>query len=697
VIIKTAIITLTLLFSAACSRQPAQDQPQTRIDWDSWGVAHIFAQSDEEAFFADGWAQMHSHANTILRLYGVSRGRAAEYWGEQYLDSDRLVHTLGNPQRAQAMWELQDPELKDLLSAFIAGMNAYAGKHPEAINDENRVVLPLSVHDVNMHSQFVVNTRFVAGRELGMSQRWDENGSNAYAVAPSRSQAGHAMLVQNPHLPWAGEFLFYEKHVVTSASNIYGAHLVGMPGLAIAFNDQLGWSHTNNPIDNADLYQLTLEGDGYQYDGATRAFEETAVTLQVKQDDGGFSEKEIKVQRSIHGPVIRKGESQALALRYVGNNSHNSLLQWWRMANSASLKEFESALKMAQIPFWNVMYADRDGNIMYLFNGHVPVRSHGDWPYWQGLVPGNDSANLWTEVHPYEDLPRTLNPATGWLQNANDPPWTSTIPQVLNANDFPAYMSPERMSFRPQSAAKMMLADESISFEELLAYKHSTKLEMADRILDDLLSAVDEYGTDIGIEAGTVLREWDRHADNDSRGAVLFQNWAFKMSPYDPKNYALAWDGKHAVSTPDGLREPERMVRLLEAAAQEMKKQYGRLDIAWGEVNRIEYNGHSLPANGASSALGVFRVAQAGAMKDGVQSIRHGDSWVGVIEFADTPRAKVLLSYGNSTQKGSRHYGDQLKLFSEKRLRDAWRTEQQLQGHIDKTERLLDGVFIEQH
>ena len=138
------------------------------------------------------------------------------------------------------------------------------------------------------------------------------------------------------------------------------------------------------------------------------------------------------------------------------------------------------------------------------------------------------------------------------------------------------------------------------------------------------------------------------------------------------------------------------MVRLLDDAAREMKAQYGQLDIAWGEVNRIEYNGHSLPANGASSALGVFRVAQAGAMKDGVQSIRHGDSWVAVIEFADTPRAKVLLSYGNSTQKGSAHFGDQLKLFSEKRLRDAWRTEQQLQGNIEKTERLLDGVFIEQ-
>jgi len=692
---KTAILLLTLILTIACRDQASPDETPTVIRWDTWGVPHISASSDEGLFFADGWAQMHAHANTILHLYGVSRGRAAEYWGKQHLDSDRLVRTLGHPQQAVAMWPKQDPKTRQLLSAYVAGLNAYAAQHPEAIKEENRVVLPITVDDTNMHTLFVVNTRFIAGRELQMSAHWDETGSNTLAIGPSRSAHGHAMLVQNPHLPWFGEFLFFEKHLLKPGKNIYGVTLVGLPGVSIAFNDHLGWSHTNNTIDNADLFELTLVGDGYLYDGVQKAFQEETTTLRVKEENGGFSEQEFTVQRSVHGPVIRKIDGRALALRHVGNNIQDNLLQSWNMANANNFEEFEAALKMAQLPYWNVMYADREGNIFYLFNGLVPVRANGDWDYWQDIVPGDDSGKLWTDVHPYQDLPRILNPDTGWLQNANDAPWTSTLPMQLDADEYPSYMAPRLMYFRAQHAASMMLEDDSISFEELIEYKHDTRMEMAERILDDLLAALDQHGTGIAREAKAVLEQWDRKADIDSRGAALFYNWAMKMNPYKQENYAVPWDEEAPVSTPDGLADPAAMARLLESVATEMQEQYGRLDVPWGEVNRIEYNGHSWPANGANGAVGVFRVAAAGVAVDGVQTIRHGDSWVAVIEFAETTRARVLLSYGNSTQEGSPHFGDQLALFSQKKLREAWRTEQQLHGNIEKTERLQDGVFVE--
>ena len=157
---------------------------------------------------------------------------------------------------------------------------------------------------------------------------------------------------------------------------------------------------------------------------------------------------------------------------------------------------------------------------------------------------------------------------------------------------------------------------------------------------------------------------------------------------------SMAWNEAQPLSTPDGLARPDAMVHLLDEAASEMKDQYGRLDVAWGEVNRIEYNGISLPANGAAGMLGVFRVAAAGPLKDGIQTVRHGDSWVAVIEFGASTRARVLLSYGNSTQKDSPNFGDQLRLFSEKKLRDAWRTEADLAGHVVRTERLDQGGFF---
>lgn len=685
-------VCITAALLAACST-PARRESATRIAWDSWGVPHIFARHQQELFFADGWAQMQAHANTLLRLYGTSRGRAAEYWGPEFLDSDRLVHTLGHPAQAQRMWAEQDPELRGMLEAFAAGINAWAQQHPDAIEAANRPVLPVTPVDTNLHALYVVHTRFIAYRELGMAQRGEDRGSNAIAIAPQRSANGHAMLVQNPHLPWHGEFLFFEKHAVFASHNIYGVNLVGMPGFAIAFNDHLGWTHTNNPIDNADLYELELAGDRYLFDGEQLAFDESTVLIKQREEDDALSDQPLTVRRSVHGPVIRLGEEQALALRLVGQNHHDSLLQWWRMATATDFESFDAALHMAQIPFWNVLYADREGNIAYQFNGHVPLRSHGDWDYWQAPLDGGDAANLWHDIHAFEELPRVLNPNTGWLHNANDPPWTSTLPAALNAEDFPPYLSHRGMAFRPQRAVRMLLDDDSIGFEELVEIKHDTRMELADRLLDDLFEAVAVHGTALASEAAQLLSEWDRNANNDSRGAVLFQNWARAALRARGPVFAIPWSPAEPLDTPDGLADPVAMAGLLDTVAGEMLEQYGRLDVSWGEVNRIRHQGLDLPANGAASELGVFRVAAGRPAGDGTQRVLGGDSWVGVIEFADQPRARVLLSYGNSSQPGSPNNGDQYLLFSEKRLREAWRTPAQLQGNTTRTEILRDGRF----
>jgi acyl-homoserine-lactone acylase len=678
---------------------PVSSADNSHIIWDSWGVPHIFAGSEQDIFFADGWVQMQAHANTILKLYGRSRGRAAEYWGEEYLDSDKLIHKLGHPEMAASQWEQQEPQTRQILTAFVDGMNAYARQHPEAITDDKQLVLPLSVIDVNLHSLFVVNTRFVGARELGQAGNWDEQGSNTYAVGPSHSASGKAMLVQNPHLPWSEEYLFFEKHLKTPEHNIYGVGLVGLPGFAIAFNDFLGWSHTNNTIDNADLYELTLDGEGdeqgYLLDGEHRKFETLSKTILVKTADGTLSEQEIVSSRSVHGPVIEMGTENALALRLVGADRPNLVQQWWRMANAESFDQFDAALSMGQIPFWNVMYADREGTIFYVFNGQVPVRSHGDWDYWQGIIPGDVSENLWTSVHEYADLPKTRNPPGGWLQNANDPPWTSSFPMQLDADNFPAYMAPRGMWFRPQRAVRMMVEDESISFDELIEYKLSTRMELADRILDDLFDAIDEYGSELAQEAKTVLMNWDREANADSKGAALFYFWARRMEPNKQENFAQAWDESHPRTTPDGLADPQGMVRLLEEVATDMKQAHGSLDMAWGEVYRIRYNGFDLPGNGGSGALGIFRVAWPGAVENGIEYIAGGDSWVGIIEFTDKPHARVLLSYGNSSQQDSPHNGDQLELFSRQQFRDAWLSAEALTGHTEKTEWRTGDGFTE--
>ena len=686
----TLIVVSFLTISCA---QP--EKIETEIAWDTWGVPHITANTVEELFFAQGWAQMHNHANLILELYGSSRGKGAEYWGQEKLQNDILIHTLGFDELADEWRENQDPEQKIINKAFIDGMNAYAKAHPEALDEKNKVVLPLTTKDANMHAMYVIFTRFIGGNDLGRVQQWPDLGSNAYAISPKRSASGNAMLVQNPHLPWWKEFLFFESHLNLNGKNMYGSTLVGYPGIAIGFNKNLGWSHTNNTIDNADTYELELNDGGYLLDGKRKEFQVSSKVIKIKQEDGTLVDKEIPIMKTVHGPVVNKTKGKVLAIRMAGMDRPNMTLQWWRMINSSNFNEFENALKMAQLPYFNVMYADKQGEIFYLFNGLVPKRSSGDWDYWNRVIPGGKSEDVWTEVHDYADLPKVKNPEVGWLQNANDPPWTSTIPVSIDPKDYPSYMSPQSMSFRPQRAARMLIEDESITFDELVAYKLSTRLEFADRILDDLFAAVDASESKKAKEAKKVLENWDREANADSKGMLLFYSWARKFNVGRSANYTEPWSMDSPNTTPDGIADADRAVQLLEQTAIEVETKFGSLDTNWGDYYRINYNGKNLPANGVDGYMGVFRVAWPGGSDDKNMFVGGGDSWVGVIEFGDTVKAKVLLSYGNSTQKDSPHNGDQLELFSKKELRDAWFTKAEVESNTARIEILTENGFRE--
>jgi acyl-homoserine-lactone acylase len=683
--IRLLLLTVTILGLFATTR--SQDKKvQGSISWDEWGVPHIYAQRDEDLFYLDGWAQMTLHANLILELYGRSRGKAAEYWGSSKIAEDGIIHTLGFPEIAKQWTQQQDQDYQKLLKAYVQGLNDYASAHPEVIKATNRQILPLTVTDVNSHLCFVVFARFVGGQDLGTAMQYPGLGSNAWAVAPSRSASGNAMLVQNPHLPWFGEFLFTEAHFNKPGLNVYGSTLVGFPGIAIGFNEHLGWTHTNNTIDNADTYALELRDGGYMLDGQRMDFERRQAVIRVRDSAGQLSEQSVECLRSAHGPVVKIGAKKAIAIRMVGADRPNMGYQWWKMANAKNFADFEKALRMSQIPFWNVMYADRTGNIFYLFNGLVPKRSETSWAYWNRVIPGGKSTDIWTDVHQYDELPKLKNPRQGWLQNANDPPWTSTLPMGIDRQQFPGYMSPHFMHLRAQRSAGMLQDDASISFDELIRYKQSTGAELADRILDDLFTAIDQHGTDLSREARAVLARWDRQADTASSGMALFTRWADKMGVNNEAMFAKKWDDKQPRATPDGLANPKKAVAKLDEAAAEMKKIYGRLDIPWGEAFRLTGPQGSLAGNGADGSYGVFRVTWGESGSEKVTYASGGDSWVGIIEFGKRIRAKVLLSYGNASEENSPHRGDQLTLYSAKALRDAWFYPEDVKKHTARLE-----------
>jgi acyl-homoserine-lactone acylase len=673
---------LAVLFIISCSCESNRIS-NTEILWDNYGVPHIYSKSDPEAYYAFGWAQMNSHANLILQLYAQSRGKASEYFREKYLDSDRKILLFDLPGLAENIYRQQDKKYRSALDAYVKGMNDYADSHREEIGEIYRQVLPVTALDVISHTIRVLSLEFLASEDIYCAGRMVSSGSNSLAVGPSKSQSGNAMLISNPHLPWSDFFTWFEAHINTPGLNVYGVTLVGMPVLTIAFNNNLGWTHTVNTIDASDRYELTLDGDGYILNGKREAFRKREVTIRVKQDDGTYREQKTIFKYSRHGPVLAERGNRAWAIRIAGLQNKDFFEQYYRMSAARNITEFESALRMLQNPMFNVVYADREGNILYVFNGDVPVRNEGDFAFWHGTLNGSDSGLIWHKYHQYDDLPRVLNPPSGFLQNCNDPPWICTFPPVLSRTDYPPYMAPTGMGWRPQRAVNMVKDNPSISFSELVDYKLNTGFEAADRFLDDLLSAVQKYPEPEALKAATVLKAWDRKADTGSRGAVLFAAWWNKLRG---DMFLKPWSVEDPVTTPSGLKDPEGAVRLLVSAAEETRKKYGSIDIAWGDVNRFRIGSLDHPGNGGPDNCGIFRTIAFVPDNDGKNRAIAGDSWVAVTEFGDRVRSDVLLSYGNATQPGNKHSGDQLEMLSQKKLRHALLDRNDIERYLEKRE-----------
>jgi len=680
-----ALVVGVPVLAGACSA-PARSRAE--ILWDRYGVPHIFASDAEGLAYGFGWAQMQAHGDLILRLYAEARGRAAEYWGEDHADTDRWVRRMGVPSRAAEWYGSLDTAERALVDAFTAGLNDYAAANARRLADELRPVLPVAPADVLAHVQRVILFEFVAPQSSvdAAMEDWAPGGSNAWAIGPSRSASGRAMLVANPHLPWRGLFRWFEAHLAGGGVDAYGAALVGQPMLGIAFTSQLGWTHTVNTMDGADLFELTLADGGYTWDGAVRPFDIDEQILKIRRRDGSLHEETLTVRRSVHGPVVTERDGKALALRVVGLDQPHMAAQYWDMLRAQNLDEFEAALARLQNPFFTVMYADRDGRIMHLFGGRTPVRPDGDWN-WSGIVPGSSAATLWSATFPYTRLPRVVDPPGGWLQNANDPPWTTTFPAVLDADAYPRYLAPRFMHFRAQRSARMLDENDRISFEALVTAKHSTRMELADRLLDDLLPAARAAGGLVA-DAGAVLERWDRAADAESRGAVLFDRFwrEYTQQRAGKPLFRVRWNEREPRTTPDGFADAAEAIRALQAAALRLDLERRPLDVAWGRIHRLRQDDVDLPANGGPGDLGIFRVVNYRRDEDGRFAASGGDSYVGVVEFDDPVRAQVLLAPGNATQPGSPHRTDQLALFAAKRLRPAWRTRADIEANLERRE-----------
>jgi len=664
------------------------------ILWDTYGVPHIFARNRNGLAYAFGWAQMQNHGDLLLRLVAQARGRASEYLNADYLDEDRWVWTLDLRGDAERAFAAQPREMRAHLESFVAGINGFAKAHPALIGDSVRAVLPVQAVDVLAHLDRVTYARFLSSSisTRDEARAWRDRGSNAWAVAPRRSASGHTLLLQNPHLPWSDLFTWIEAQYVAPGVNLSGAALVLSPVLEIAFNDNLGWTHTTNTQDGEDLYELTLSGDGYLLDGAVRPFEVKTHVIRVRQPDGTFRDDTVHARRSVHGPVLEEKAGKALALAVVGLHGpplYGALTQWWDMGRARNFDEFRAAIRPNQISGQNITYGDRDGHIMMFYGGNTPVRPRGDRGYWEGVVRGDSSSTLWTSLIPFDAMPNTVDPPSGWVQNANDPPWWATFPVVVRPENFPSYLATRAMALRPQQSARLLDADSSITWDEFLRDANSTHMLLADRVLHDLLPAAKASSLPGARRAAKILEAWDRQADSSSKGAPLFTKWwtEYKRRRPGQRLYATPWNERSPRTTPDGLADTAAAVAALGDAADSLTRRYGSADVAWGSVYRLRRDGLDFAGSGADAEYGVFRVLGYSRKEpDGKFSATGGESWVAAIEFARPLRAVSIVGYGNASRAGSPHRTDQLALFARKQFKPVWRTRAEIERHLEKRE-----------
>lgn len=680
----------------------AQNAPtKNEILWDTYGVPHIYGRTAAAVFYGYGYAQAHSHGDEILRLYGESRARGAEYWGRDYEATTVWLLKNDVPARAKTWYDAQPPGFKANLDAFARGMNDYAAAHPTAINPAVKMVLPVSGIDVVAHAHRLMNFVYVASPNLGgegeapapTSQAGDvgEDGSNTWAISGTKTASGKTMLLQNPHLSWlTNYFTYYEAHLVGPDFEVYGATQIGLPIVRFAFNQQMGISNTVNGMLGATTYKLTLKDGGYLFDGTVRRFATTATSYQVRQSDGTLAAKTLEIKSTVHGPVFERADGTVTALRVAGLDRPGMLHQYFDMVTAKNYAAFTAAMKRLQVPTFNISYADRDGNVEYIFNGMAPKRRSGDHAFWRGLVPGDSSDYLWTEVHAYEDLPRVTNPPAGFIQNTNDPPWFPSWPTPIKAGDYPSYLAPQGPeSMRAQNALKMIAEHEQITFEKFVALKLSTRSLLADRTLPDLIAAAKTDANPDMQAAVKLLSEWDRLYSKDNRAGLLFEEWArlFAGTGFTGvAHYAVPFDAARATATPTGIKDPAAAVEMLRQAMAETRKKYGALDRVFGDVSRFKLGEVDVPGDGHVGGLGPFRVHTWGPLDAaGKRYPQHGETWIGMIEFTTPVTAYGLMTYGNARQPGTKHRSDQLAHSSRHEFRELWLQRQQIEAHTIST------------
>jgi acyl-homoserine-lactone acylase len=664
---------------------------------DPYGVPHIDGASDAAAVFGFAYAQAEDYFWQVEDSYILALGRYAEVHGARGLNSDLLNRAFEIVPKTRAAYLNVGPAIQSHCEAFAAGLNYYLATHPNVRPQLLTHFEPWQVMVFGRH--ILLELTF---RRTGLSNTylprshdmiWTAQGSNGWAIAPAKSASGNAMLLANPHLAWFGFSQLFEAHVRSAAGwDFAGAAMYGSPVFSIGHNDRLGWTLTTNEPDIADLWRLSFDDPehplAYRFDGGYRTATEHRETFAVRTA-AGVTQQTLTLRRTHYGPVVAKEDDHTfLAARISGLDDRQMLGQSLQMMRARSLDEFRQALAMQQYPLMNIVYADQDGNIFYLYNGLVPRRDASfDWSQ---PVDGADPKTAWQGMLALDDLPQLLNPKSGYVQSCNSSPFTTTDEGNPQPDQFPRYLAEDATSDnrRAKRSRQILSAPQPLAFERLRELAFDTTVYWAAETLPHYAKLMEKMKTDNPALAAELspyldhLLDWDCRVTADSTAATLCEGWYAEL-------YGRGYPGE--TMRPRYLGDPERQLRALAKAAGTLVVIFGDWRVKWGDAFRSQRHADvaeileipfddrtlSFPCVGAPGPMGViFTQYYTPSLKiPFIKTIRNryalvGPTYLAAYEFGPNFRGATVSVFGTSGDPRSPHFQDQAELLAAGRLKD---------------------------
>lgn len=673
---------------------------------DSFGVPHIFGETDADAAYGLAYAHAEDDFQTIEQVMIAARGKLGAAYGIDAAPNDYMVQLLRIWDVVDAKYETIPPDIQAIMQGYADGLNYYAALHedevllPELYPLSGKDVAAGFIHRVPLFfgldstlGELFAETRQQTvspktGSDLGNDQsplstlpNSVKYGSNVIAVSPLRSANGETFLAVNSHQPWEGPVAWYEAHLQSKEGwNMVGGLLPGSPTITHGHNENLGWAFTVNSPDLVDVFVLEMNPDNpdqYLFDGEWRDLEVAKAPITVTL----FGRFRWTVKRellwSVYGPTVRQNHG-VYAIRYAGMGEIGHVEQFVHLNKATNLAEWQAAMAEGPLPMFNVGYADKEGNIFYLYNGRIPLRTPGyDW---QQYLPGSSSDTLWTEYLPFEQLPQVSNPPSGFVQNSNNSPYRTTIgPGNPDEADFPVMLGiDDTMSNRSLRSLELFGGDESITEAEFYAYKYDMTFhpesDMA-RMVTMILDQPPPSDADERV-AYELLASWDWQAAPDSKGATVAMLTLYYLLQDDDTHMSVS-------NMTGGAFTAVAVQNSFSQAVDLLLEKHGRVDVPWQEVNRLVRGDVDWGLGGAPDVLHAI-YGELG--EDGRFQGIAGDSYIVMVTWqADGGlSSQSIHQYGSATSvPDSPHYADQAPIFVKRDLTPVWFTEADILANLE--------------